>query len=73
MIPSERNPETTSGWANDREVVELTFLLLRDHLSTSERMAAAEEVTVAWLLRRAIRDYLGGEHRRVVWSHTETP
>lgn len=43
------------------DVVELTFLMLRDHLSTLERLAKAEGITVGRLLRRIISDHVARE------------
>src|SRR5581483_8197578 len=59
--------EATSGRAElpaCGEAVEVTFLVLRDHLRALERLAEAEGITVGRLLRRTIRDHLARERGR---------
>ena len=56
--PAEPTLGHSAQPAADREVVEFTLLLLRDHLSALERLANAERITVARLLRRIVQEYL---------------
>ena len=57
-IADDFGERRAEGLVAGGEVVALTLLLLRDHLVALERMADAEGITVARLLRQVIRDYL---------------
>jgi hypothetical protein len=66
MTANACDREATSGWVDPPaggEVVEVTFLVLRDHLRALEHLADAEGITVGRLLRRTIRDHFAHEHR----------
>jgi hypothetical protein len=65
MTASECNQSGTCDASDDlalgEEVVELTLLVLRSHYWALGGVAKEKGVTVAWLLRQMIRDYLACE------------
>jgi hypothetical protein len=61
MIASKcdfRAASEVGGSPEERMVVEFNFLLPRNYLSVLDRLAEANGMTVACLLRRVIQDYL---------------